>query len=312
MATKANHHFIPQFYLRGFADGVGRKARVFAFDFETAKTFKTLVRNVGSKRHFNRIEVANQDPNALEDALAEVETLLANHLEQVIQTRSFPSDEHFNSVMNLYANIHVRNPRLRSVVEGFHQDLAEKISGAILSLEERWTSVTNRMRNDGYVVSPDISYGEMKRFHERKNYDISIDQTYLIGLEVKMLEPVLRACAERRWCLASAPEGQQYICSDDPAILTWFDESNHGAHPPGHGMKGTAALFPLSSELLLIGAYDDLPSEISHTPEQVTAANTQIARHANTQIYARDEAFAINVGKGITIRGSSLANLYDK
>lgn len=73
MATKANHHFIPQFYLRGFAAGIGRKAKVFTFDSKSKCTFTTLVRNVGSRRHFFRVEAEGVDSNAVEDAMSEFE-----------------------------------------------------------------------------------------------------------------------------------------------------------------------------------------------------------------------------------------------
>ena len=140
MASKANHHFIPQFYLRGFADGVGRKARVFTVDNQNKSTFTTLVRNVGSKRHFNRVEIDGVDPNAVEDAMAEVEGQFANHLAEVIARKDFPTQDHFNSIMNLIASVSVRTPRLRSLVEEFHRDVARSILGIALATKERLES----------------------------------------------------------------------------------------------------------------------------------------------------------------------------
>lgn len=100
MGVKANHHYVPQFYLRGFSDGVGRKARLFAVDLDEKKSFKPSVRNVGSKRNFNRVELEGVDPNQLEDELAEHETIFASHLADVIEKRSFPTSAHFNSILN--------------------------------------------------------------------------------------------------------------------------------------------------------------------------------------------------------------------
>ena len=94
MAEKANHHIVPQFYLRNFATGSGRKARITAFESKTGLSFKTAVRNVGAIRHFNRIEVQGQDPNALENALAEVEAQIAPALDAVIAAASFPTENH--------------------------------------------------------------------------------------------------------------------------------------------------------------------------------------------------------------------------
>ncbi len=312
MATKANHHFIPQFYMRGFADGVGRKAKVFTFDSKTKTTFTTLVRNVGSRRHFFRVEAEGLDPNAVEDAMSEIEAEFAVHLIEVIEARAFPSPEHFNSILNILANVSIRNPRLRGLMEGFHKEVAERITSLALSTEEIWESQMKQMREAGYPVKDGLSYEDMKRFNESKEYDLIIDQTYLIGLEFKMLDPVLECSANRKWCFVSAPEGNQFICSDDPVVLTWVDARSKGPYPPGHGLSGTMVLFPLSSDLLLVGAYEDLPEKMLYAPDQVVAANTLIANYSTKQIYARDGSFLIQLHDRGEVKGEDLPEFFDK
>ena len=47
MAQKANHHIVPQFYLRSFAEqGLDRRARITAFDSDTGE----FLRNLGPER----------------------------------------------------------------------------------------------------------------------------------------------------------------------------------------------------------------------------------------------------------------------
>ena len=306
MAVKANHHYIPQFYLRGFAEGAKRKAKVFTFDSSTKLAFTTLVRNVGSKRHFNQIDVEGVDPNAIEDSLADVEALFAQHLAEVIRVRSFPTHDHFNSIMNLIALISVRNPRLRELMEGFHQQIAERIMEVALSSEEIWQSQMRQMQQAGYSVNEDHTYQEMKRFNDSKEYDIIVDQTHLIGMEFKLIDTVLECSARRNWCFVSAPEGSQFIASDDPVVLNWRDGDRKGPYPPGHGVPGTIVFFPLCSNLLLIGTFEDLPEKMEHTFLQVAGTNTQIAIYSTRQIYARDGSFILNLKSRDNVRGDEL------
>ncbi|TIL19856.1 MAG: DUF4238 domain-containing protein [Mesorhizobium sp.] len=78
MSDTVNHHFIPQFYLRGFSDSVDRrKSQVFVFDQSTKKSFRTLVRNIGARRNFFRIDVEGFHPNHVEDGIAEIESEIA-------------------------------------------------------------------------------------------------------------------------------------------------------------------------------------------------------------------------------------------
>lgn len=313
MGAKANHHYVPQFYLRNFADGVGRKARVVFFDEKTKRLEPTLVRNVGSKRYFNRVDAAGQDPDYLENALAELEGEISGPLSEVIEKRAFPSEEHFTYVMNLAALLSVRNPQLRGQLERFHQDVVEKMFGILVSSEEAWEQQTRRMKDDGVELSGKTTYEEIKRLKDSKRYEINIDQTHLIGVEFEMVPKVLETMANRNWCFACAPEGSQYITSDNPVVLEWSDNCDYGPFAsPGHGLMGTSLLFPLASDVLLIGAFEELPEILPHTEEQVTTVNTVIARNSRRQVYARDDQFRLNLRGERYVRGRDLPKLYGR
>lgn len=311
MGAKANHHYVPQFYLRNFADGVGRQARVVFFDEETRRLEHTLVRNVGSKRYFNRVEAEGQDPDYLENALAKLEGEIAGPLGEVIEARAFPSVEHFSYVMNLAALLSVRNPRMRGQMEKFHQDVVEKTLGVLTSSKEIWDHQTQKMEDDGVELSGAVTYEDIKRFRDEKKYTINIDQTHLIGVELEMVQPVLETLSNRNWCFATASEGSQYITCDDPVALEWSDNRERGPFAsPGHGLRGTNITFPLSSDVLLIGMFEDLPERIEHREKQVTSVNTVIARNSRRQIYARSDEFRLHLRDTENVRGSELPRLF--
>jgi hypothetical protein len=311
LATKANHHYIPQFYLRGFCTGAGRQAQVFVFDSGTKKKFTTLVRNIGSKRHFNKVEAVGVGPNHLEDSMSEIEAEIAPHLKQVIEAKAFPSPEHFNSIMNLIALLSVRNPRLRENMSDFHRDIAARIMSISVSSKDIWESQTKQMRDNGVHVKEGVTYEDMKRFHEEGNYEIGINQTYLIGLELKMVEPVLEQLAQRSWCFAIAPKDHQFVTCDDPTVLSWNDSVKQpNPYSPGHALQNTIVMFTLSPELALVGLFEDLPERSDYLPDQVTALNTAVARHSRNQIYARDGNFLLHLKDSSNVRGSDLPRVF--
>ncbi|HEY5362717.1 MAG TPA: DUF4238 domain-containing protein [Aestuariivirga sp.] len=311
MATKANHHYIPQFYLRGFSAGVGRQAQLFVFDAETKKSFTTLVRNIGSKRHFNRIEAQGVGPNHLEDGMAEIEAEIAPHLQQVIEAKAFPSPEHFNSIMNLMALLSVRNPRLRGNMSDFHKNVLNKMMSMSLSSKEIWESQTKQMRDSGVPIKDGVTYEDMKRFLKEKNYEIVIDQTHLIGLELTMVEPVLEQLSHRSWCFAITPKDHQFITCDDPTVLSWNEQvKQSNFYSPGHGLQNTIVLLTLSPELALIGLFEKQPERSNYSPDQVTALNTAVARHSRNQIYAGDGNFLLHLKQRSNIRGSDLDRVF--
>ncbi len=167
MAEKVNHHFIPQFYLRNFSGSFDkRKAKVFCYDQSTQKTFETLVRNVGSRRHFFRIDIEGFDPNYIENGMADIEGVISTHLAESIAAKRFPSDDHFSSVMLLMANMAVRNPRFRRMTEEFHIKVVHGMIGMILKDKERYEDFIEQARLNGVPIRNDIKYEEMKAFIE--------------------------------------------------------------------------------------------------------------------------------------------------
>lgn len=307
MSDTVNHHFIPQFYLRGFSDAVDkRKSQVFVFDQSTKKSFRTLVRNIGARRNFFRIDVEGFDPNHVEDGMAEVEGVIAPLLDEVIATKSFPSDEHFSSVMLLMGNVAVRNPRFRSMIEDLHIKLANGMMRMTIQDKVRYHDSVREAREQGAPIRDDISYEDMKSFIERGEYKIAIDQTYLIKLELDAVPMVVEQLARRSWSFASATPGTTFITCDDPVVLAWADEKNRGPYSPGFGLADTIAMFPISPKLALIGLFVKQPPNRNFRRDQVADTNTSIAKNATKQLYARDGEFEINTWAGCYTRGMDL------
>lgn len=243
--------------------------------------------------------------------MSEIESEIAPHLQQVIEAQTFPTPEHFNSIMNLMALLSVRNPRLRGNMSDFHKEVVERVMGLAISTKEIWESQTKQMRESGVPIKEDVTYEDVKRFHEERNYEVVIDQTHLIGLELKMVEPVLKQLSRRSWCFACASKGHQFITCDNPTVLSWSDQVKQpNPWSPGHGLQNTIVTFTLSPELALVGLFEDVPERSDYRPEQVVALNTGVARHSRNQIYARDGGFMLHLKDRQFVRGDQLPRVF--
>ena len=311
VAKKTNHHYIPQLYLRGFSAGKGRQAQVFVFDSNTNKSFTTLVRNIGSRRYFNKVDAHGVGPDHVEDGMSETEAIIAPHLQKVIEDKDFPSPEHFNSIMNLMAMLSVRNPRLRSSLGNFHKDMVQRVMSISVSSKEIWERETKKMRDTEAPKEKGVTYEEIKQFHDEGNYKIVIDQTHLISLELKMIEPVVEKLSQRQWCFAIAPDGHNFITCDNPMVLTWSDNVKRPTwFSPGHGLQNTIVIFTLSPDLALVGTFEDLPVRVQYVGDQVTALNTAVAQHSIAQIYARDGNFRLRHKDRSNVGGFDLTRIF--
>jgi hypothetical protein len=84
-------HYVPQCYLRQFAIRYRKKGHQLAvFDRDRDKSD---VKDVCCQNYFNRIKVDGMDPDAVEKAMSEFETKLAEALVRINEARSLENEE---------------------------------------------------------------------------------------------------------------------------------------------------------------------------------------------------------------------------
>ncbi|MCD6374290.1 MAG: DUF4238 domain-containing protein [Caldisericaceae bacterium] len=246
--SSRHHHYLSQFYLKGFTDGRSKKSKLTVIDMRTGRYFKSIPRNVGGIRDFNRIEVDGTDPDILERNLSAFESKVATAIKS-IETKCRFGDENKRLVLNLIALLAVRSPEMREHVRKFHADIAERVMDLTLASKERWEFQRKRMKDDGYEIDDSISYEDMKDFHKRKEYDIKVAREWHIHLEFVSMEAILPCLFGRNWLLLRRSEGAgPFISSDRPVVLVWKNPKSippFFRNSPGYGMRNTV-VFSLS------------------------------------------------------------------
>ena len=135
MAETRNHHFISQFYLRGFTKSGGSKEKLYVFDKIQNKFFIASPRNIGSKRDFNRISFEGKE-NYLEEELSKMEHSISLSFKKIITTKKYPNQEDLANIVQFIGLVALRNPKMRNIYNGFHIDVLEKMASLIVSSED--------------------------------------------------------------------------------------------------------------------------------------------------------------------------------
>ena len=290
-----HHHHIPQYYLRGFATGSGAKARVTVAALKAQNFFETNPRNIGGEKDFLRIDIEGYAPDSLEKAMADFDAQGAAAIKNVSKSHSFEGDDRI-MILNLIALFAVRSPQMRENWRQFQERIMKMTMSMTLSTKDRWESQVRKMKVAGIEISEDVTYEQLKEFHERGEYDITMNREWHIGLELKGFDAVLRALADRKWRLYVAEEKNgPFVTSDRPVVLTW----NHPQkipvmmrNSPGFGMPDTEVYFPLTHRMTLVGAFED-EKEGTHPAEMpmIAIANTRMIEHAFEQLYTTNKTF---------------------
>ncbi len=289
MAEKTNHHIVPQFYLRSFANGVARRARFHVWEKATGYSFGANVRDVAAARNFNRIRAKDGEySNALEDAMAEIEAEWAPQFREVVEAGAFPTPKHRESILTLAATLSLRSGRFREAIQSFTARTHMAMGNIMLSSKERWEAAH---------PNAEVPYEELKRFWDSREFDLTYEQTAFIGHELEMIDPVYELLDHRNWRFVRPGGRNRFITSDDPAVLHWTEERDRGFwRSPGHGVGGTSLTFPLSPELLIFGTFEPQPPEHGVFSDfEVGQVNGLIAGHARRHFFALDTAFSIGM-----------------
>ena len=260
MATEARiHHYIPQAYLRGFGWQKGKNWYLHAADLKKHHYFQPNTKNICAERDFMRFEMKGQSPDRLEKEMGTFEGKARQALLHVAETRTFEG-ENRTYVLNLMALLAVRSPQMRENMRDFQERVMKQVMSLTLATKERWEGQMEQLKAAGKAVNENVTYEEVKEFHERGEYKVNVRREFQIGSELKTHQTVLDTLAGRKWKLFYAGKDQGvFVTSDHPVVVSW----NHFERippmmrrSPGFGMSDTEVIFPITHNCCLLGRFE--------------------------------------------------------
>ena len=307
--TAHHHHYLSQCYLRGFTNGGSKKSKLTVFDLQGRRHFETIPRNVGGLRDFNRIDVEGVDPNILEKSLSKFEGAAASALIKLRDGAKFEGEVRV-LILNLMALLSVRSPEMREHLRKFQAQILEKVMDLALATKERWESQIGQMKRSGIEVDESVTYEDVKKFHESKEYTIEVAREHHIRMEFAGIEAILPALDARKWLIIrTTSQTGPLITTDRPVNLTWKEPDKippFYRDSPGHGMKDTQVYFPISKDAALVGEFDGHEGAIDGTKELVAVLNSKMLIFAYKQIYAPKLNFHFRGKAGEILEGKYL------
>ena len=285
--TARQHHYVPQFYLKGFAK-VRKKPRLYCVDLKTRTSFETAPENVAVERDFNRIDIKGFDIDAFEKLSAEEETGMAEALARILERRSIADPADRESLFYLISILSTKNPPMRRNMQSFHDHLSRVVMDLATATKERWEHQVKKATDAGYLdCGGTVTYEWIRALVEEDRIKMVLRNEEHLRREVEMLQTVYPLISARKWMLLKAPRGSPgFITSDHPASLMWSDPTQRGSpYSPGHGLKGTQLLFPVSRELAMLGSFDVDEEEMEADETLIAMVNGSTLLHASRQVY---------------------------
>ncbi|MGC9971422.1 MAG: DUF4238 domain-containing protein [Bryobacteraceae bacterium] len=283
------HHYLPQMYLRGFADEADL---VWVFDRQNNTYLHQGVLNTAVKRDF--YTVTGPDGHKT-DA---VETMMANMVEapmkriiERLDERNLTWEGEDREILALFvALLRTRNPAFdrdqNEFTEQFHRWWAKATHSTPEAVEQ---SICKYEQETGEEMS-DISAQELFEMIRDDHYELKNPRQNNIKAMLSLSLEVAKAVFRLNWEILSAPKGTSFITCDNPFTVVpppFFDDTVEGY---GILTPGASTVVPLSCKTAICfhGEGERIRGAVVRR-DFLRNVNAVVAANSERFVIARDE-----------------------
>jgi Protein of unknown function (DUF4238) len=186
------HHYVPQFYLKGFAVARRKNHQMIVFDRESGRSFQAATKNVAVEIDFNRVEVEGHPPDAIEKAMSKFESEAAPALGRIIAAKSIRQEEDRSYLFNLIGLLAIRNPGQRERWRDFREQISKRVLDLATATPQRWASQVAQAQAAGHISKDaNIDYAKVWKMVVDDGYRIELSTEEHISKEMSSLDTIL-------------------------------------------------------------------------------------------------------------------------
>ena len=171
-------------------------------------------------------------PDALEQELAKLETVLALGIKRVRETASFGEDgKDREDIINLVTLLAVRNPRTRADMRKLYADIFRAMIAMPFEDRTRWDAVVEQLKAAGqWPEGAPVDFEGHKKFVEDNLDKVKPHQNFSLEMELEALERMYCYFDARKWRIGIPGVGidnSHYEKSIDVAAVIGSQGSKH-------------------------------------------------------------------------------------
>ncbi len=277
-------HFLPKFYLEGFAN---RDGMIAVFDRESKEIRVQQPVNTCVIGHFYTIvDEAGRRRFELEQLLSEYEGKASLVIKKLSSTEEINADERTDLAI-FVALAAFRTPDIVDSLKAFNSDLVGDMCKRIFVDVEQVKAQMRSKRNAPSAEELEAEARELVEFAQSGQYEVATSHTWAVGVAMKMAFIIAPILAGRDWAVVHRDnERKSFVTTDAPVLLTTVAQRDNSFWGIGFGSTDALVLFPLTETciLLLYGSGGDLKHR---------TAGAEPMRHVNLALADRCQRFVI-------------------
>lgn len=269
------HHYIPQFFLKGFSSD-GETLHVFD---RVKKEYRFQnIRKIASENKFYTYTIKGKEEN-LEDLFGLIESTSKPVLDKITQGKGITMQEKADLSMFL-AVLRVRIPDFKKWTEESGEKMYKKYNKIVFSNRQQ---VENFIKKTGKKVSKKEIDDLMGFAADESRYKVKFPPGYWLGTMLKLSIDVADLFIDSDWDVYHFNRKLALVTSDNPVVLV-PPKNYHPFYGYGLATPGTVKVISLNSNTCLVtkellrnpGIYHKMwdKKDLSKWVNKITAANS--------------------------------------
>ncbi len=125
-----NHHYVPQFHVRGFLDPNLQGEGLHVIDKINKRHFVSTPRRVAWERDFNRVDIPGQPIDEVEKLFSQIEGKVARVLKIIEKNAILPKGADLETLIYFVALLYRHNPQARNNISNCETTVIKQVMKA--------------------------------------------------------------------------------------------------------------------------------------------------------------------------------------
>lgn len=291
-----DHHFMPQFYLRGFRDPnvpEGQEPWIWVVDFKQQRIERRAPKNVGKAANYYAFpEVEAAGGEAVESILSKIESASAPAVKRLLASDNNEIERQDRADLLFFVAVFaVRVPFFRNFTEKFAANVAKNLMQVSASDPECFEHTLREALRGKEDLTPD-------KIEELRQWVLD-DSKYTIRAAPKLsivmgfqtvIETIYPIFDQMNWAVVRAGGDLRFITGDTP--VTWVDPTLAPPFSYGLALRNVEVTFPVGPKVSLFGTWEGLTGSIRSNDPLVQEFNARQVFFADRYVFADSETGA--------------------
>lgn len=292
----ANHHYLPQFYLKGFADPEPPPKHVWVHRPEVAWERRHIKDVAAEAGYYSFRDDAGKETDELERLLSRVESVAANLIrEKVARKKPLTTEERLELsvfIATMQARVPGQHDHIGEFVAKVGRTTLAVMAHAMKQDPGSWQELKQRYETKtGDKLPDDFSPEDLDPSH----YRVTTNRQFSVALSFSAIEIVSRMIADKGWRFLVSTPPACFITSDYPFGV--FDPMTEGTiYGPALASPKTEVTLPLTKTIALLAGGKMAGTEwVNATEKLVAQVNTRTGMRATFLVSPKPTAYGLRL-----------------